>query len=295
MGMCGQRNAPVTLPPGKTRYPLYRRLGRPQGQSGQLWIISPPPGFVPQTVQPVASRYTDYAIPAHKKMIVRTQNFGRPDSSSVLPLWPSWDLLSCFSLVAWNFTSCMESETALNVHEFINAVCWLSHVLFLCRLLFGIIIACLVWITPVVIQNGNVPWYYYIVLLATYALHQVTTSVLICHYFCVCVTFSHSLVISITIWEVLWDITLWCHINRYKVKQSLDRPGQALRVPGGWGSQISWQLTHEGGKFVFPRCWPPLLIRIYCWYSFLLEAEVDPTAIEWPEGLCQWKTPMTGK
>jgi PAT family acetyl-CoA transporter-like MFS transporter 1 len=41
------------------------------------------------------------------------------------------------------------------------------------RLLFGIIIACLVWITPVVIQNGNVPWYYYIVLLATYALHQI--------------------------------------------------------------------------------------------------------------------------
>jgi hypothetical protein len=27
--------------------------------------ISPPPGFDPQTVQPLASRYTDYAIPAH--------------------------------------------------------------------------------------------------------------------------------------------------------------------------------------------------------------------------------------
>jgi hypothetical protein len=26
--------------------------------------ISPPPGFDPRTVQPVASRYTDYAIPA---------------------------------------------------------------------------------------------------------------------------------------------------------------------------------------------------------------------------------------
>ena len=25
----------------------------------------PPPGFDPQTVQPVASRYTDYIIPAH--------------------------------------------------------------------------------------------------------------------------------------------------------------------------------------------------------------------------------------
>ena len=50
-----------SLPPGKTRYPLYRRLGGPQGQSGQVRKISPPPGFNHRTVQPVASRYTDYA------------------------------------------------------------------------------------------------------------------------------------------------------------------------------------------------------------------------------------------
>ena len=50
-----------TLPPGKTRYPLYRKLGGPQGWSGQVRKISPPPGFDPQTVQPVGSRYTDYA------------------------------------------------------------------------------------------------------------------------------------------------------------------------------------------------------------------------------------------
>ena len=47
--------------PGKTRYPLYRRLGGLQGRSGQVRKISPPPGFYPRTVQPVASRYTDYA------------------------------------------------------------------------------------------------------------------------------------------------------------------------------------------------------------------------------------------
>jgi hypothetical protein len=29
--------------------------------------ISPPPGFDPRTVQLVASRYTDYAIPAHRR------------------------------------------------------------------------------------------------------------------------------------------------------------------------------------------------------------------------------------
>jgi hypothetical protein len=48
------------LPPGKTWYPLYRRLGGPQGWSGRVRKKSRlPPGFDPQTVQPVASRYTD--------------------------------------------------------------------------------------------------------------------------------------------------------------------------------------------------------------------------------------------
>jgi hypothetical protein len=47
------------LPPGKNRYPLYRRLGGPQGRSGHIRKTSPAPGFDPRTVQPVASRYTD--------------------------------------------------------------------------------------------------------------------------------------------------------------------------------------------------------------------------------------------
>ena len=53
------------LPPGKTRYQLYRRLGGPQGWSGRVQKILPPPGFDPRTAQPVASRYTDWAIPVH--------------------------------------------------------------------------------------------------------------------------------------------------------------------------------------------------------------------------------------
>ena len=50
-----------SLPPGKTRYSFYRRLGEPQDRSGQVRKISSPPGFDPRTAQPVASRYTDYA------------------------------------------------------------------------------------------------------------------------------------------------------------------------------------------------------------------------------------------
>jgi len=40
MGVGGQGHAPAALPPGKTRYPLYRRLGGPQGRSGLVRKIS---------------------------------------------------------------------------------------------------------------------------------------------------------------------------------------------------------------------------------------------------------------
>jgi hypothetical protein len=47
---------------GKDPVPLYRRERGLQGQSGRVRKILPPPGFDPRTVQPVASRYTDWAI-----------------------------------------------------------------------------------------------------------------------------------------------------------------------------------------------------------------------------------------
>jgi hypothetical protein len=58
-GVGVHRYAPASLPPGKTRYTLYRRLGRPQGRSGRVRNLSPPRGYDPRSVQPVASRYAD--------------------------------------------------------------------------------------------------------------------------------------------------------------------------------------------------------------------------------------------
>ena len=93
-----------------------------------------------------------------------------------------------------------------------------------------------------------------------------------------------------TVWRTFKYHTLGTII---KVKQSHYRPRHTLRVPGGWGSQISRQSTHEGGKVISPTQRPPLPPRKYSWYSFLLEAESTPEPTVRPEGLCQWKIAMT--
>ena len=69
-GVDGQRRVPAALSLGKTRYPLYRRLGGPQGLSGRVQKISPPPGFDPRTVQPVARSMKASPLPARSVMCV---------------------------------------------------------------------------------------------------------------------------------------------------------------------------------------------------------------------------------
>jgi len=79
---------------------------------------------------------------------------------------------------------------------------------------------------------------------------------------------------------------------KVKVKQSHYMPRQSLRVPGSWGSQISRQSAHEGGKVVSSTHRPPLPQEIFL-VLISVRDWVDPRALVRPEGLCQWKIPMT--
>ena len=53
-----------TLPPGRTRYPLYRRLGGPQGQSGRAENHAPPHSISGPS-NPVARSLYRLSYPAH--------------------------------------------------------------------------------------------------------------------------------------------------------------------------------------------------------------------------------------
>jgi hypothetical protein len=91
-----------SLPQGKTRYTLYRRLGGSQGRSGQMRKISRPPGFDPRTAQPVAGRYTNWATRPTYSLIITELHTGFPwfpwVQERMLRWFPPFQVAStCFS------------------------------------------------------------------------------------------------------------------------------------------------------------------------------------------------------
>jgi len=94
---------PDRFNPGKqTRYPLYRRLGGPLRRYGRVWKISLPPGWDPRTAQPIASRFTDWAIPTHAEPLVVTSKLYTYPVPPVIRRWP-WDFVS---FVVYYFCFC---------------------------------------------------------------------------------------------------------------------------------------------------------------------------------------------
>jgi len=76
-----------------------------------------------------------------------------------------------------------------------------------------------------------------------------------------------------------------------KVKQSHYMPGQAMRIPEGWGYQISRQSTHEGGKGCQP--YAPAAFTPQETFLISVRGRNFSTVILRTEGTCQWKIPMT--
>ena len=100
MGLRGQRHAPAALPPGKSpgTHFIGGWVGPRAGLDGCGKSRPPPPGFDPRTVQPIASRCTDRAIPDH--LFVLVKNKKTTDTEIKCHVWQienedAWDL--CFA------------------------------------------------------------------------------------------------------------------------------------------------------------------------------------------------------
>ena len=88
----------------------------------------------------------------------------------------------------------------------------------------------------------------------------------------------------------------WVKVHTYSFiveKQSHYRPGQALGVPGGLGSQSSRQSAHEGGKDRQPYAPAAFTAQEIFLVHISVRGWVDPRATVRPGGLRQWKIAMT--
>jgi hypothetical protein len=85
-GVGGQRHASAALPLGKTRYSLIRRLSGPQGRSGRVRQISPPPGLDPGPSSPYRLTYLGPLKVKNQKKI--TESFGESSPCAYRCLTP---------------------------------------------------------------------------------------------------------------------------------------------------------------------------------------------------------------
>jgi hypothetical protein len=84
----------------------------------------------------------------------------------------------------------------------------------------------------------------------------------------------------------------FCEV-KVKVNESHYRPGQALRVPGSWGSQILRQSAHKSDKIVSSTHRPPYPTGSIPGTHFCYRLSRPQGHIVRPDGLCEWKIPVT--
>ena len=151
MEMRGQSHALATLPPRKTPYPLYRRLGSPQGQSEGVRKTRLPRVSNPRTVQTVSSRYTVYAVPAPcifyitiimtfyilvKQMIYGT--WINPNNTNNME-WKNLSLWSvsrgetkqCTFLISTNYAKIFQNNMNKTEVSFVKSFIWVTY-LYIC-------------------------------------------------------------------------------------------------------------------------------------------------------------------
>jgi hypothetical protein len=104
-----------TLPPGKTRYPFYRRLGGPQGQSGRADNLVPT-GIRSRTVQPVAQSIYRLSYPAHTIWYITLWNVIFNLSSFLSgSVWDGWNICRLVFGSLWYILEFLQ-ETLENRH-----------------------------------------------------------------------------------------------------------------------------------------------------------------------------------
>jgi len=125
-----------TLPPGKTRYPFYRRLGGPQGRSGRAENLVPT-GIRSWTMQHVGSRLYRLSYRAlkiylyyHLKHIYTSTQWWNINDIRATCFRPMQNIYKVQYVLHWPDDGCFTAETCSPDVIDISLLCWCTYVVF---------------------------------------------------------------------------------------------------------------------------------------------------------------------